>query len=77
METIEINNLSPSTKLIYHILLEVKVARLCQLQEMTGLSKRTILYSVKTLSNLGLIDITTCLNDTRQRFYCLKIKLQS
>jgi len=74
MEAGIVNNLSPSAKLIYKILEEIKVARLCQLMEITGLSRRTILYSIKALNKYGLIDITTCLSDTRQRFYCLKIK---
>ncbi|KJE49601.1 MULTISPECIES: hypothetical protein [Acidiplasma] len=74
MESGIITELSPSAKLIYKILEEIKVARLCQLMELTGLSRRTILYSVKSLNKYGLIDITTCLSDTRQRFYCLRIK---
>jgi DNA-binding MarR family transcriptional regulator len=69
----ELKTLTPSTRLVLITLRQFKVARLCQLIESTGLSKRSVLYSVKKLSGMGLIEINVCLSDTRQRFYCIKI----
>ncbi len=65
-----------SARMIYLVLKEKKVARLCELLDITGLSKRTILYSVKKLKESNLIDVLICLNDTRERFYCIKLKNQ-
>ncbi len=69
----EFKVLTPSTRLVLIALRYFKVARLCQLIENTGLSKRSVLYSVKKLSAMGLIEVNICLSDTRQRFYCIKI----
>jgi DNA-binding MarR family transcriptional regulator len=69
----EFKVLTPSTRLVLIALRHFKVARLCQLIENTGLSKRSVLYSVKKLSAMGLIEVNICLSDTRQRFYCIKI----
>ncbi|WMT51585.1 MAG: winged helix DNA-binding protein [Ferroplasma sp.] len=69
----ELKTLTPSTRLVLITLRQFKVARLCQIIESTGLSKRSVLYSVKKLSAMGLIEINICLSDTRQRFYCIKI----
>ncbi|WP_298278005.1 MarR family transcriptional regulator [Ferroplasma sp.] len=69
----QLKTLTPSTRLVLITLKQFKVARLCQLIESTGLSKRSVLYSVKKLSAMGLIEINICLSDTRQRFYCVKI----
>ncbi|ARD85693.1 MULTISPECIES: MarR family transcriptional regulator [Ferroplasma] len=69
----ELKMLTPSTRLVFMMLRQMKVARLCQIIESTGLSRRSVLYSVKKLNSLGLIEISICLSDTRQRFYCIKI----
>ena len=69
----ELKALTPSTRLVLITLRQFKVARLCQLIESTGLSKRSVLYSVKKLNAMKLIEINICLSDTRQRFYCIKI----
>ncbi len=69
----QIRFLTPSCRLVYMTLKQFKVARLCQIIEETGLSKRSVLYAVKELNSAGLIDISICLSDTRQRFYCIKI----
>jgi DNA-binding MarR family transcriptional regulator len=69
----ELKALTPSTRLVLITLRQFKVARLCQLIESTGLSKRSVLYSVKKLNAMRLIEINICLSDTRQRFYCIKI----
>lgn len=69
----ELKALTPSTRLVLITLRQLKVARLCQLIESTGLSKRSVLYSVKKLNAMRLIEINICLSDTRQRFYCIKI----
>jgi DNA-binding MarR family transcriptional regulator len=69
----ELKMLTPSTRLVFMILRQMKVARLCQIIESTGLSRRSVLYSVKKLNSMGLIEISICLSDTRQRFYCIKI----
>ncbi|WP_290705378.1 winged helix DNA-binding protein [Ferroplasma sp. Type II] len=65
--------LTPSTRLVLITLRQLKIARLCQIMESTGLSKRSVLYSVKKLKQMGLIEINVCLSDTRQRFYCITI----
>ncbi|MCL4350243.1 MAG: hypothetical protein M1535_02195 [Candidatus Thermoplasmatota archaeon] len=36
----------------------------------TGLSKRTLMGSLKHLKEESLISVKTCLTDTRRRFYC-------
>jgi len=69
----EFKMLTPSTRLVLITLRQLKVARLCQIIESTGLSRRSVLYSVKKLNSMGLIEINICLSDTRQRFYCIKI----
>ncbi|WP_337860685.1 winged helix DNA-binding protein [Ferroplasma sp.] len=69
----ELKILTPSTRLVLITLRRMKVARLCQIMEDTGLSKRSVLYSVKKLNSMGLIEVNICLSDTRQRFYCIKI----
>ncbi len=76
MENGAISEMSVSARMIYLVLQDRKIARLCELMDITGLSKRTVLYSVKKLKESNLIDVLICLNDTRGRFYCIKLKDQ-
>ena len=76
MENIAISEMPVSARMVYLVLKDRKIARLCELMDITGLSKRTVLYSVKKLKESNIIDVLICLNDTRERFYCIKLKGQ-
>ena len=75
METIEIvKSIPPSAKLLLRVLREKKILRFEELMEETMLSKRTLLYAIKALRELGMIETQICMNDARKRFYCVKLR---
>ena len=75
MESLEaIRNMPPSAKLLLRVLKENKISRFDELMEETLLSKRTLLYAIRTLREQGLIDTQICMSDARRRFYCIKLR---
>lgn len=64
---------SKSTLEVFEFIRSRKIVRFQDLISGTALSKRTILYSIRSLREMGLIETQICMNDTRRRFYCLKI----
>ncbi len=63
-----------SARLVFMVLKQLRIADFRTIEMESGLSKRSVLYAVKRLREMGLIDIQICLNDTRKRFYCIRIK---
>lgn len=75
MESVEIVRSMPtSAKLLLRVLKDKKISRFDQLMEETLLSKRTLLYAIKTLKELDLIETQICMSDARRRFYCIKLR---
>lgn len=75
MEATEIvKPIPPSAKLILKLLSEKKIMRFEELKESTAFSKRTLLYAIKTLREMDLVETQICMNDTRRRFYCIKLR---
>lgn len=75
MENVElIKSMPPSAKLVLRVLKEKKITRFDDLMEETLLSKRTLLYAIKALRELDLIETQVCMNDARKRFYCVKLR---
>ncbi len=75
MESLEaIRSMPPSAKLLLRVLKENKISRFEELMDETLLSKRTLLYAIKTLKELGLIETQVCMSDARRRFYCVKLR---
>lgn len=75
MESIDIvKNMPTSAKLLLRVLKDNKISRFDELMEETMLSKRTLLYAIKTLKELDLIETQICMNDARRRFYCIKLR---
>ncbi len=58
---------------VLQILSDMKIARFDQLKEKTKLPKRTLLYAIRILRELGMVETQICMNDARRRFYCVKI----
>jgi hypothetical protein len=67
------SGLQNSAKIVLLVLRSLKIADFRTLERETGLSKRSLLYAVKALKSIDLIDIQICLSDTRRRFYCIRI----
>lgn len=75
MESYEaVRAIPPSAKLVLRILQEVKICDLNRLRDETGLSRRALMYAIKILGDLDLVETRVCLSDTRKRFYCVKLK---
>lgn len=75
MESVEIIKTIPtSAKLLLRVLKEKKISRFDDLMEETLLSKRTLLYAIKTLKEMDLIETQVCMSDARRRFYCIKLR---
>ncbi|MHB1709211.1 MAG: MarR family transcriptional regulator [Thermoplasmataceae archaeon] len=76
MLEIELNDyeIPTSARLVLMVLKRLRIADFRTIEMESGLSKRSVLYAVKMLREMGLIDIQICLNDTRKRFYCIRIK---
>jgi len=68
------NEMPTSARLVFMVLKRIRIADFRTIEMESGLSKRSVLYAVKRLREMGLIDIQICLNDTRKRFYCIRIK---
>ncbi|BAB60513.1 TVG1419878 [Thermoplasma volcanium GSS1] len=71
--TFDLKSLPPSARLVLAYLRSAKISDVARIMENTGLSRRSVMNSVKMLKELGLIDIQVCLSDTRRRYYCVKI----
>jgi DNA-binding MarR family transcriptional regulator len=69
--------LTPSSRLILITLRSIKIADVKTLMKETGLSKRTLMGSLKHLKEESLINVKTCLTDTRRRFYCYEKGLEN
>ena len=75
MESVEvIRSMPTSAKLLLRVLKENKISPFDELMEETMLSKRTLLYAIKTLKELDLIETQICMSDARRRFYCVKLR---
>lgn len=75
MESIELTySLPPSAKLVLRILRDMKITDFKRLQDETGLSRRTLMYSIKLLREMNAVETRICLNDARRRFYCIKLR---
>lgn len=75
MESTEVLvELPPSATLVLRILRDLKISNLNRLREESGLSRRGLMYALKTLTEMDLIETKICLTDTRRRFYCIKLK---
>lgn len=75
MESYEaVRAIPPSAKLVLRILQEVKICDLNRLKGESGLSRRALMYAIKILGELDLVETRICLSDTRKRFYCVKLK---
>ena len=76
MLEIQVNDyeMPTSARLVFMVLKQLRIADFRTIEMESGLSKRSVLYAVKRLREMGLIDIQICLNDTRKRFYCIRIK---
>ncbi len=75
MECVEIVKGMPnSAKLLLRVLKENKISTFDDLMEETMLSRRTLLYAIKTLRELELIETQVCMTDARRRFYCIKLR---
>ncbi|MCL4327292.1 MAG: MarR family transcriptional regulator [Candidatus Thermoplasmatota archaeon] len=72
MET-ELIRLTPSAKLVLRVLRELRISDSLTLLNETGLSRRSLMYSVKQLKNLGLVNVQVCLKDSRKRYYCISL----
>lgn len=64
----------PSAKLVLRILREVKISDLARLRAESGLSRRALMYAIKILGEMDLVETKICLSDTRKRFYCVKLR---
>lgn len=75
MESIDLSfSLPPSAKLVLRILRDMKITDFKKLQDETGLSRRTLMYSIKLLKDINAVETRICLNDARRRFYCIKLR---
>lgn len=63
----------PSARLVLRVLREFKIADVKTLLRETGLSRRTLMYGIRRLKEMGQIDIQICLNDSRRRYYCIRV----
>lgn len=66
-------DIPPSARLVLHVLRELKIVDMKKLAKETGLPRRTLMYAIHRLKENGLIDIQVCLNDSRKRYYCVRI----
>lgn len=56
-----------------HVLKAHKILDMKRMLSETGLPRRTLMYAISRLKETGLIDIQICLNDSRRRYYCIRI----
>ncbi|MCL4314336.1 MAG: MarR family transcriptional regulator [Candidatus Thermoplasmatota archaeon] len=69
-EVVKTEDLSNSAKYLLRVLKELKVSTIATLQRETGLSRRTIMYSIRELRKRNLVFVQICLSDSRRRYYC-------
>lgn len=75
MESYEVQKeLPPSAKLVLRIVQECRICNIDILRKESGLSRRALMYAIKLLGEVDLIETRVCLSDTRKRFYCVKLK---
>lgn len=65
--------LSNSARKVLEVLSRMKIARFEDLKQDTQLPKRTLLYAIRALRDLNLVEVEICINDARRRFYCIRI----
>lgn len=66
-------NLPNSAINVIEVLSRLKIARFQDLMAETSLPKRTLLYAIRILRDLGIVETQICMNDARRRFYCIRI----
>lgn len=69
-EAANTEDLSNSAKYILRVLRELKISTIATIQKETGLSRRTIMYSIRELKSRNLVFVQICLTDSRRRYYC-------
>ena len=75
MESIDLSfSLPPSAKLVLRILRDMKITDFKKLQDETGLSRRTLMYSIKLLKDINAVETRIFLHDAIRRFYCIKLR---
>lgn len=73
MENVQlIPDLTPSALQVLEFIKSRKIARFSEIIQHTGLSKRSVLYSIEKLKEMGLVETQICMTDTRRRFYCIR-----
>jgi DNA-binding MarR family transcriptional regulator len=73
MENVQlIPDLTPSALQVLEFIKSRKIARFSEIIQYTGLSKRSVLYSIEKLKEMGLVETQICMTDTRRRFYCIR-----
>ncbi len=73
MENVDlIPELTHSALKVFEFIRSRKIARLNEIMEFTGLSKRSVLYSIEMLKGMGFVEAQICMTDTRRRFYCFR-----
>jgi|ACXJ01.1.fsa_nt_gi DNA-binding MarR family transcriptional regulator len=73
MENVQIiPDLTPSALKVFEFIRSRKISRLNEIMEFTGLSKRSVLYSIELLKSMGFVETQICMTDTRRRFYCFR-----
>ncbi len=73
MQVEENLTIPPSARLVLRVLRDLKILDMKRLSEETGLPKRTLMYAIRRLKENHLVDIQVCLNDSRKRYYCVRI----
>lgn len=64
----------PSAKMILKLIRERRIMKFEDIKAETDLSKRALLYAIKTLRELNLIETQICMGDARRRYYCVKLR---
>jgi DNA-binding MarR family transcriptional regulator len=73
LATVELTNLprmTASSRKVFEAISRIKISTLNELTQDTGLPTRTVQLALKTLIELKLVNVRTCLNDARRKFYC-------
>ncbi len=70
---VESIRLTPSARLVLRVLRDLRITDTLTLLNETGLSRRSLMYSIKQLKSLGLVSVQICLKDSRKRYYCISI----
>lgn len=67
-------SIPPSARTLLKLIRERRIMKFEEIKAETSLSKRALLYAIKTLRELDLIETQVCMGDTRRRFYCIKLR---